>query len=395
MMTTRSIRDADVAGKRVMMRVDFNVPMSGGAISDDTRIQAALPTIRDLVDRGAKLILVSHLGRPKSGPDERLRLAPIAKHLAELLGKPVRAAVDVIGPDAHAAVDAMDAGDVVLLENVRFEPGEEKNDPEFALNLAGLADIYVNDAFGAAHRAHASTEGVAHLRPAYAGLLIDREVGALARLLNNPEHPFVAIVGGAKVSDKIQVIDRLLDKVDVLIVGGGMANTFLLAQGNEIGASLAEPDRVADASAALAKAKASGVELVLPTDAIVGARIDGPGRPAGLNDIAAGESIFDIGPATIERCQAAIAGAKTIFWNGPMGVFEQPQFAEGTRAVAEAVANSGAFSVVGGGDSVAAIEQMGLAGRISHISTGGGASLEFVEGKTLPGLAVLTVEEVV
>jgi phosphoglycerate kinase len=236
---------------------------------------------------------------------------------------------------------------------------------------------------------------VAHLRPAYAGYLIDREVGALSKLLDDPAHPFVAIVGGAKVSDKIQVIDRLLDKVDTLIVGGGMANTFLLAQGRRIGASLAEPDRVSDASAALAKAASSGVELLLPTDATVGSRIDGPGHPAELSEIDASEAIFDIGPASIERFKAAIAGAKTIFWNGPMGVFEQPQYAEGTRAVAEAVANSGAFSVVGGGDSVAAIEQMGLADRISHISTGGGASLEFVEGKTLPGLAVLAAEEVV
>jgi phosphoglycerate kinase len=377
------------------VRVDFNVPMRDGVITDDTRIQGALPTIRDLISRDAKVILVSHLGRPKGGPDEKHRLAPIAKRLSELLDKPVRAAVDVVGQDAHAAVDAMKNGDVVLLENVRFEPGEEKNDPEFVLKLAGLAEIYVNDAFGTAHRAHASTEGVAHRRPAYAGYLIDREIGALDKLLGSTEHPFVAIVGGAKVSDKIQVIDRLLDKVDTLIVGGGMANTFLLAQGVKIGASLAEPDRVEEARAAIEKAKQRRVHLLLPVDAIIGDRIDGPGHPAALRDIGVANAIFDIGPETIERFTTAITGAKTVFWNGPMGVFEQPQFANGTRAVAEAVASSGAFSVVGGGDSVAAVEQMGLAERISHISTGGGASLEYVEGKQLPGIAALLEEEAV
>jgi phosphoglycerate kinase len=394
-MKTRSVQNADVASKRVLVRVDFNVPMRDGAITDDTRIQAALPTIRDLVSRDAKVILVSHLGRPKGGPDAKHRLAPAAKRLAELLGQPVRAAEDVIGQDAHAAIDAMKNGDVVLLENVRFEPGEEKNDPDFALKLAGLADIYVNDAFGTAHRAHASTEGVGRLKPSYSGYLMDREIGALGKLLFNPEHPFVAIIGGAKVSDKIQVIDRLLDKVDALIVGGGMANTFLLAQGKQIGSSLAEPDRVAEANAAIEKAKQRGVDLLLPLDVIIGERIDGPGRAAALNEIGEADAIYDIGPKTIERFKQAISGAKTVFWNGPMGVFEQPQFANGTRAVAEAVANSGAFSVVGGGDSVAAVEQMGLADRISHISTGGGASLEFVEGKQLPGIAVLLDEEVV
>lgn len=392
-MKTRSVQNAEVAGKRVLVRVDFNVPMRDGAISDDTRIQAALPTIRDLVDRDARVILVSHLGRPNGRRDAKYRLAPVAERLAELLGQPVRAAEDVIGPDAHAAVDAMKNGDVVLLENVRFEPGEEKNDPEFALKLAGLADIYVNDAFGTAHRAHASTEGVARVKPSYSGYLMDREIGALSKLLSNPEHPFVAIVGGAKVSDKIQVIDRLLDKVDALIVGGGMANTFLLAQGKQIGSSLAEPDRIGEANAAIEKAKHHGVDLLLPVDAVIGARIDGPGHAAALNEIGEADAIYDIGPKTIERFKNAIAGAKTVFWNGPMGVFEQPPFANGTRAVAEAVANSGAFSVVGGGDSVAAVEQMGLADRISHISTGGGASLEFVEGKQLPGIAVLLEEE--
>lgn len=388
-MKTRSVRAADVAGKRVLMRVDFNVPLQAGRISDDTRIRAALPTIRFLVEKDARVILVSHLGRPKNGPEDKLRLRPIADRLSRLIDKPVRAAADVIGPDARAAIDAMVNGDIVLLENVRFEPGEEKNDPAFAAQLADLADLYVNDAFGAAHRSHASTDGVARLLPAYAGFLIDAEVEALGRLLTNPERPFVAILGGAKVSDKIGVIEHLLDRVDAVIVGGGMANTFLLAEGVEIGRSLSEPDRVDQASTAAAKAKELGVDVLLPIDAVVSGSIDGEGAPAAIDAIADDQAIFDIGPLSVELFRQTIAGAKTIFWNGPMGVFEKPAFASGTRAIAEAVAASSAFSVVGGGDLVAALEQMGLVDRISHISTGGGASLEFVEGRQLPGITAL------
>lgn len=388
-MRTRSVRAADVAGKRVLVRVDFNVPIQDGQISDDTRIRAALPTITDLVERGAKVILVSHLGRPKNGPDEKLQLAPVAQRLAVLMDRPVRSVRDAIGPEAQAAVAAMRQGDVLLLENVRFEPGEEKNDPAFAAALAKLADVYVNDAFGAAHRAHASTEGVAHLLPAYAGFLMDREVSALTQLLDDPERPFVAILGGAKVSDKIGVVERLIDKVDALIVGGGMANTFLLSEGVDIGTSLAEPDRAEQARTAIAKAKDQGVRLMLPVDAVVATSIDEPGHAVPVNEIAGSDTIFDIGPASVKRFQEVIRDARTIFWNGPMGVFEKPAFAAGTRAIAEAVAASDAFSVVGGGDSVAAIEQMDLASAISHISTGGGASLEFVEGRELPGIAVL------
>jgi len=388
-MKTRSVRAADVAGKRVLMRVDFNVPLQAGRISDDTRIRAALPTIRFLVEKDARVILVSHLGRPKNGPEDKLRLRPIADRLSRLIDKPVRAAADVIGPDARAAIDAMVNGDIVLLENVRFEPGEEKNDPAFAEQLADLADLYVNDAFGSAHRSHASTDGVAHLLPAYAGFLIDAEVEALGRLLTNPERPFVAILGGAKVSDKIGVIEHLLDRVDAVIVGGGMANTFLLAEGVKIGRSLSEPDRVDQASTAAAKAKELGVDVLLPIDAVVSVSIDGEGAPAAIDAIADDQAIFDIGPLSVELFRQTIAGAKTIFWNGPMGVFEKPAFASGPRAIAEAVAASSAFSVVGGGDSVAALEQMGLVDRISHISTGGGASLEFVEGRQLPGITAL------
>lgn len=392
-MKVRSMRATDVAGKRVLTRVDFNVPMQDGAISDDTRIRAALPTINDLIGRNAKIILVSHLGRPKAGPEAKYRLAPVAKRLSELLGRPVTATSDVVGPDARAAIEQMKNGDVVLLENVRFEAGEEQNDPAFAVKLAALADVYVNDAFGTAHRAHASTEGVAHLLPAYAGQLMEQEINALGALLDNPGPPFVAIIGGAKVSDKIGVIERLLDKVDALIIGGGMANTFLLANGVKIGRSLAEPDRVDDARAAEAKATQRGIKLLLPVDAIASDSIDGDGRTAGLNELRDSDAIFDIGPETVERFKAVIAGAQAIFWNGPMGVFEKPAFANGTRVIAEAVANSGAFSVVGGGDSVGAIAQLDLADRISHISTGGGASLEFVEGRELPGIAVLRDEE--
>lgn len=385
-----SIADLDVSGKRVLVRVDFNVPLTdAGEITDDTRIRAALPTITTLRDRGARVILVSHLGRPKGKRDDRYSLAPVAKHLSRLLGRDVATTSAVVGPEAEAAVAALNPGDVLLLENVRFEPGEEKNDPELSRKLAALADIYVNDAFGAAHRAHASTAGVADYLPSYAGFLLQREVDELSGLLENPARPFVTILGGAKISDKLAVVGNLLGLVDTLLIGGGMANTFLLAEGIEIGASLAERDLVDDARAILERAQANGVEIVLPTDAIVAPSIDAEGRPVPITEVPADEAIFDIGPETVAAFSKVIDGAATIFWNGPMGVFERPAFANGTREVARAVAKSAAKSVIGGGDSVAAVEQSGLADQIDHISTGGGASLELLEGAELPGVAAL------
>jgi phosphoglycerate kinase len=388
-MTYRSVRDADVSGKRVLVRVDFNVPMTGGKVSDDTRIRAALPTIQDLLARNAAVILVSHLGRPKGKPAPEFSLAPVAKHLSGLLGRHVRLAQDVAGPAAQSAVAALQPGDVVLLENVRFEPGEEKNDAGLARRLASLADLYVNDAFGTAHRAHASTVGVADFLPAYAGYLMQGELDALRRLVDNPTRPYVAILGGAKVSDKLAVIGNLASRVDAILVGGGMANTFLLAQGHPVGKSLAEPDFVEQANAVLADARQRGVDVLLPTDVVVAASLNEAGRTVPVDAVTDVVAIYDIGENTAEHFGERISGAATIFWNGPMGVFERPAFAQGTLAVARAVAASGAFSVVGGGDSVAAIEQAGLADKISHISTGGGASLEFVEGRTLPGVAAL------
>ncbi len=388
-MTTRSVRNADVAGKRVFVRDDFNVPLDGQSITDDTRIQSALPTIRLLLERNARVILCSHLGRPKGKPVEEFRLWPVSIRLGELLGMPVQQATDVVGPDAAERANKLADGDVLLLENVRFEPGEEKNDPELAKQLASLAEIYVNDAFGAAHRAHASTVGIAGYLPSYAGLLMDAEVSALQCLIENPERPFVTILGGAKVSDKIGVIENLIPKVDEILIGGGMANTFLLAQGKEVGKSLAEHDFVEQARALLELAITRGVKIGLPNDVIVSEKIDGEPRAVDVNDIASSQAVFDIGPKSAARFGESIEAAKTIFWNGPMGVFEKPVFAEGTRSIAKAVAASSAFSVVGGGDSVAAVEQMGVADKISHISTGGGASLEFVEGRELPGIVAL------
>lgn len=388
-MKTRALRDASVADKRVLVRVDFNVPLDGTRITDDTRIRAALPTIRYLLDQHAKVILCSHLGRPKGSVNAKYSLAPVAERLSDLIGLPVTLAGDVVGDDAKAKSASLGDGELLLLENVRFEPGEEKNDQELAAKLASLAEIYVNDAFGAAHRAHASTAGVAEHLPSYAGFLMDAEVAALGRLLTSAGRPYVAILGGAKVSDKIGVIENLIPKVDALLIGGGMANTFLLAKGVEIGASLAERDFREKAAELIALADARGVSIVLPADVVVSASIDGEPSTVGVDAVASEQSIFDIGPATAQAFAQEIAAAKTVFWNGPMGVFEKPAFAEGTKAVAQAVAASEAFSVVGGGDSVAAIEQLGLADEISHISTGGGASLEFVEGRTLPGIAAL------
>jgi len=393
-MTKRSITGADVRGKRILCRVDFNVPLRNGRIEDDTRITAALPTIEWLVAEGARVILCSHLGRPKGKIVEDLRLAPIAQRLAELLGQPVSALRDITGPDVSSTIEEMSGGDVVLLENLRFDPREERNDPALARELAGLADLYVNDAFGTAHRAHASTEGVARLVPAYLGILMQSEIEALSRLLDAPGHPFVAIIGGAKVSDKITVLEHLPPRVDSLLIGGGMANTFLLAQNVAVGKSLAEPALVDVASKLLDTANSLAVEIGLPTDVVVAESIDatsGEIRP--VQEVGEDVAIFDIGPETARSYAKIIAGARTVLWNGPLGVAENEAFAAGTATVARAVASADGYTVIGGGDSVAAIEQLGLADRIDHISTGGGASLEFLEGKILPGIATIPEAE--
>lgn len=389
-MTKRSLTSADVRGKRVLCRVDFNVPLKDGAITDDTRIQAALPTINWLLDHDAKVILSSHAGRPKGKVNEDMRLKAAGDRLSELIGKPVTSVSDTVGPKAHAAVDAMQDGDVVLLENLRFDAREEKNDSEFAKELASLADIYVNDAFGAAHRAHASTEGVAHELPAYLGLLMQKEVDSLGKLLDNPERPFAAIIGGAKVSDKIAVLENLVSKVDTLLIGGGMANTFLLAQGYKVGTSLVEKDQVDTAKRIMADAEKRGVKVLLPTDVIVAHDITAKdGKVIAIDSIGANDAVFDIGPDSVKAYADAIASHKTVLWNGPLGVAENPAFENGTKGVAEAVAKADGFTVIGGGDSVAAIEKLGYANQIDHISTGGGASLELLEGKDLPGIAAI------
>jgi phosphoglycerate kinase len=389
-MTRRSVRSADVAGKHVLVRVDFNVPLDGGRVVDDTRIRAALPTITWLIDHGARVILASHLGRPKGKVVDALRMAPVGQRLAELLGRPVKTMTTITGRDVTEAVDAMRDGDVILLENLRFDPGEEENDADFCKALSDLADLYVNDAFGTAHRAHASTAGVANDLPAYMGLLMEKEVDTLSTLLDSPAHPFVAVIGGAKVSDKIGILGHLLDRVDAILIGGGMANTFLKAQGKEIGTSLVEDDQLDTARQLLAGAEAGKVSIVLPTDVVVAAGPDAErGRNVPVDDVPADMMILDIGSQTRGAFFREIRGAKTVFWNGPLGVAENPAFALGTRRVAEAVATSDAYSVVGGGDSIAALEQIGLASHIDHVSTGGGASLEFLEGKTLPGIAAI------
>ena len=388
-MRKKTLRDVEVKGRRVLVRVDFNVPLEDGAVGDDTRIKAALPTIRHLIDGGAKTILCSHLGRPKGKPDPKYSLAPVATRLGELLGKKVPFAPDCVGPTVEKLVASMKPGDVLLLENLRFHAEEEKNDAAFARALAALADLYVDDAFGSAHRAHASTAGVADHLPAVAGFLMERELDFLGRALADPVRPFVAILGGAKVSDKIAVIENLLGKVDALLVGGGMANTFLKAQGREIGKSLVENDKVAVAEKLLREA---GSKLLLPVDAVVGDRLDAGAerRTVDVASVPPGWLILDIGPKTIAAFTDRLRGAKTVIWNGPMGVFEMELFAAGTFAIARALAGlSGATTIIGGGDSAAAVEQAGVADRITHVSTGGGASLEFLEGKELPGVAVL------
>ena len=388
----RTIRDVDPSGKKVFVRVDFNVPLADGAVADDTRIRAALPTIQYLLERGAALALCSHLGRPK-GPDPKLSLRPVAQRLGELLEHDVPLLPDSAGPAVREAVAKLRAGDIVILENVRFHAEEEKNDPAFAKELASGYDLYVNDAFGAAHRAHASTEGVAKILPAYAGLLLEKELQALGGLLTAPKRPFLAIIGGAKVSTKIDVLRALLARVDALAIGGGMANTFLLATGHRIGRSLAEPDRAGEANAILDDAKAQGKRVLLPIDVLCAPSVDEAGARAatvtGIDDVSDDLAIVDIGPRTIDRYADEIRRAKTIFWNGPVGVFEIPAFATGTKRVAELLAASGAVTVVGGGESVQAVEELGLAEKMTHVSTGGGASLELIEGKTLPGVAAI------
>ena len=388
MFTKKTIRDIDVKGKRVLVRVDFNVPIKDGQVSDDTRIKAALPTLDYLLKQGAALVLCSHLGRPKGGPSPEFSMKPVAAHLSKLIGKPVAFAEDCIGPVAEKAAKALKPGEVLVLENTRFQLGETKNDPQMSRQLAALADIYVNDAFGSAHRAHASTEGVAHLLPAVAGFLMEKEIQYLGQAIANPKKPFVAILGGAKISDKIGVIRNLLTKADQVLIGGGMANTFFKAQGYPMGDSLAE-DEVLDTARELIAA--GGTKLRLPVDVVIADRFDAEAtsKVISMGPIPDGWRILDIGPETVASFGKVIAGAGTVVWNGPMGVFEFPRFAEGTFGIAKAVAESKATSIIGGGDSISAIKKSGLAEKITHISTGGGASLEMLEGLTLPGVAAL------
>ena len=391
-MNKKSIKDIQVQGKRVFCRVDFNVPMQDGQVTDDTRIKAAIPTISYLVEQGAKVILASHLGRPKGQVVEELRLNPVAKRLSELVGKDVHKVDEAKGEAVLAEVNKLADGDILLLENVRFYPGEEKNDPELAKAFAELADIYVNDAFGAAHRAHASTEGIAHYLPAVSGFLMQKELDVLGKALSNPERPFTAIIGGAKVKDKIDVIENLLEKVDNLIIGGGLAYTFIKAQGYEIGTSLLEEDKIELAKSFISAAEAKGVKLYMPIDAVITPEFDAnaEGTVVDIDKIPADQMSLDIGPKTGELYANVIKDSKLVIWNGPMGVFEIDEFANGTKAVAQALADStDTYSVIGGGDSAAAAEKFGLADKMSHVSTGGGASLEFMEGKQLPGVVAL------
>jgi phosphoglycerate kinase len=377
-----------VKGKRVLVRVDYNVPIKDGKVDDDTRIRAAMPTLTYLLDHGAALILCSHLGRPKGGPEAKYSLRPVADHLSQLMGKPVFFAEDCVGPIAEKAARALMPGDVLLLENTRFHPGEEKNDLDLARQLASLADVYVNDAFGSAHRAHSSTEGVARYLPAVAGFLMEKEIRYLGQAVANPKRPFIAILGGAKISDKIGVIRNLLAKADQVLIGGGMANTFFKAQGYPVSDSLVEDEALDTARELLQKGDG---RLRLPVDVVIGDRFDAAAecKTMPMGPIPEGWRILDIGPKTVAAYQKVIAEAGTVVWNGPMGVFEFPRFADGTFGVAKAVAESGAISIIGGGESVSAIQKSGLADKITHISTGGGASLEMLEGLTLPGLAAL------
>ncbi len=397
-MAKKTVRDIDVAGKRVLVRVDFNVPLEAGKVTDDTRIRAALPTIRYLLDHNAKVILMSHLGRPKGEIREDLKMDPVAEQLALRLGRPVKKLDQTVGPEVEAAINSMQPGDVILLENTRFNPGETKNEPEFTRQLAALADIFVNDAFGSAHRAHASTVGVAQHLPTVAGFLMERELQMLGGILDNPREPFAAILGGAKISDKIGVLRRLLDKAEYVLIGGGMANTFLKAQGINVQESLVEDEALGIAKEILdreaqrhTKREEKEPQLFLPVDVVVADRFapDAEAKIVPVDQIPEGWRIMDIGPETCQRFRAPLRRSKTIFWNGPMGVFEFDRFARGTRVVAEILAGLPAITVVGGGDSAAAVAEMGLTKQMTHVSTGGGASLEFVEGRELPGVAAI------
>jgi phosphoglycerate kinase len=389
-MNKKTVKDIELKGKRVLMRVDFNVPMDKGVVTDDKRIRAALPTIQYVLEQGAALIVMSHLGRPKgAGFEAEFSLKPAAEVLSQLLNRPVKMAPDCIGPEVEAMAYALHPGEVMMLENVRFHKEEEKNDPEFAKKLAALGQVYVNDAFGSAHRAHASTEGVAKFLPAVAGFLMGVELEYLSRATLNPERPYIAILGGAKISDKIAVIENLLTKCDQLIIGGGMANTFLAAKGYAMQDSLVEPGSIETAKKIIANA---GAKLLLPVDAVIADKFDADAtsRVVDVDKVPPGWRVMDIGPKTIARFSDALKGAKLIVWNGPMGVFEMPKFAEGTFAIAKVLANSGATTVIGGGDSASAVKKAGVAKQMTHVSTGGGASLEFLEGKVLlPGVAAL------
>src|SRR6476659_4866369 len=397
-MEKLTIRDFDAAGKRVFVRVDFNVPLADGKVTDDSRIRAALPTITTLLNGGARVVLASHLGRPDGKVQDGLRLRPVGQRLSQLLGRNVPVTGDALGVGTEDAVKRMRPGEAILLENLRFHAEEEKNDPGFAAALASYADVYVNDAFGTAHRAHASTVGIAKLLPAYAGLLMEKELANLGKIVTNPERPFAAIIGGAKVSDKIKVLKNLVAKADVIVIGGGMANTFLLAQGKAVGKSLAEPDRVEDARAILADAEARGVKVVLPVDVVVAKEVTRGTeyKTISADKVPASWHIVDVGKQSLELIEEALGDVKTVLWNGPLGVFEIPSFAHGTKAIARFLADRaehGAQVVIGGGDSVAAINQPGLADKMTHIRTGGGASLECLEGRELTGVTVLLDRE--
>jgi phosphoglycerate kinase len=387
-MNKKTVKDIDLKGKRVLMRVDFNVPMQDGKVTDDKRIKASLPTIKYVLDQGASLILMSHLGRPKGGPDPEFSLRAAAEVLSSHLGIPVKMAPDTVGPEVEAMARELKPGEVLMLENTRFHKGEEKNDLDLAKQMAALGDVYVNDAFGSAHRAHSSTEGVARFLPAVSGFLMEQELEYLGRAVANPEHPYIAILGGAKISDKILVVETLLSKCDKLIIGGGMANTFLAARGLNMQDSLVEKESLETAKSILEK---SGDKLVLPVDAVIADKFDAEANTqiVDVDKIPAGWRMMDVGPKTLELYKQALSGAKLIVWNGPVGVFEMPKFAEGTFALARLLADSGATTVIGGGDSASAVKKAGVAKQMTHVSTGGGASLEFLEGKELPGVAAL------